>query len=140
MLPTGKLTTVQYLLEHGGSNINDTNNRNESVWDLLQWHLKVGGTLYGPVNDAATVTALLRVMVVRGDPPPELTARLSLDHALVVQEGARLRAKLPAYLARRRSLVDEHCSLIAPLRALVYGYEAPTTTGDLWTTGLGAAP
>jgi hypothetical protein len=55
-----------------------------------------------------------------------------------------LRAALPAYLARvqaRSTLLDAHCPLIAPLLALVHKYDPdPTTTGDLWATGLGATP
>jgi hypothetical protein len=58
----------------------------------------------------------------------------------MLQEGGRLRARLPAYLVQRRALLDEHCPLIAPLRALVHGYEEPTTTEELWATGLGADP
>jgi hypothetical protein len=56
----------------------------------------------------------------------------------VVQEGARVRARLPAYLAQRRALLDAHCPLIAPLQDLVHGYEMPPTTDELWPTGLGA--
>jgi hypothetical protein len=51
----------------------------------------------------------------------------------VVKEGARLRA----YLARRRALLDAHCPLLAPLLALVHGYDVePTTTEELWATML----
>jgi hypothetical protein len=57
----------------------------------------------------------------------------------VVEEGARLRAALPAYLAQRRALLDVHCPLLPPLRTMVYGYEEPTTTDEVWATGLGAA-
>jgi hypothetical protein len=42
------------------------------------------------------VTVLLRVMTLRGAQQAELTARLSPEHVQVVQEGARLRARLPA--------------------------------------------
>jgi hypothetical protein len=66
-------------------------------------------------------------------------AQLRKDFKTVVQEGARLRARLPAFLARRRALLDESCLLIGPLQALVLGYEQPTTTEELWATGLGAA-
>jgi hypothetical protein len=85
------------------------------------------------------ITALLRVMVLQSSPPTELTARLLPEHGLVAHEGARLRARLPAYLARRRALLDQSCSLIGPLQALVLGYEERTTTEELWNTGLGTA-
>jgi hypothetical protein len=80
-------------------------------------------------------------MVLKGDPPVDLVADLRPEHARVVRRGTRLKAALPAYLAQRRALLDAHCPLIAPLRALVHSYDPePTTTKDLWATGLGAAP
>jgi hypothetical protein len=85
------------------------------------------------------VTALLCVMVLRSAPPAELTKRQAREHARVVHEGARLRARLPGYLAQRRALLDAHCPLIAPLQDLVHGYEMPTTMDRLWATGHGAA-
>jgi hypothetical protein len=91
------------------------------------------------VYDATAVTSLLRVMVLRAAPPTELTARLSPEHAQLVADGARLKVRLPAYLARRRALLGTHCPLIPPLQALVHGYGELTTTDELWDTGLGAA-
>jgi cellobiose-specific phosphotransferase system component IIA len=141
----GELATVQYLLEHGGADIGDTLRDGDTIWDLLEEYLIEGGRVpdrHGDepyVYDATAVISLLRVMVLRGAPPAELTARLSPEHAQVVKYGARLRTGLPAYLARRRVLLDAHCPLIPPLRALVHGYEEPTTTDELWATGLGAA-
>jgi hypothetical protein len=38
----------------------------------------------------------------------------------------------------RRARIDEHCPLLPPLRAIVLSYETPTTTDELWATGLGA--
>jgi hypothetical protein len=84
------------------------------------------------------LTSLLRVMVLREDPPLSLVAHLELEHVRVVEEGARLRARLPACLARRRALLNEHCLLIPPLRALVCDYDpGPTPTEEIWATGLG---
>jgi hypothetical protein len=98
----------------------------------------LGGKPY--VYDATAVTSLLRVMVLRGAPPEDLTTLLHIspEHAQVVWDGARLKARLPAYLAQRRALLDAHCPLIPPLRMLVHGYGEPTTTNELWVTGLGA--
>jgi hypothetical protein len=62
---------------------------------------------------------------------------LRREHVPVMQEGARLRARLPAYLVRRRALLAENSPLIAPLRDLVHAYEDLTTTEALWATGLG---
>jgi hypothetical protein len=90
------------------------------------------------------VTGLLRVMVLRGVSPPELVDLLSPETERVVQEGARLRAWLSAYLAHRRAHLDSRCPRISALpevlRALVYSFEGPGTTEELWATGLGQAP
>jgi ankyrin repeat protein len=141
----GKLATVQYLLEHGAANIGDTDKNGRTIWDMLANYLNESkweddendDTPY--VYDTTAVTSLLRVMMLRGAPPAELIDRLSPEHAQVVEDGARLRAGPSAYLAQRRVLLGTHCPLIPPLRALVHGYEEPTTTDELWATGLGAA-
>jgi hypothetical protein len=87
------------------------------------------------------VIRVLRVLVLRGSPPHALVALLLPEPARVVQEGARLQARLPAYLVGRRALLDAHCpALLPPLRALVHGYMELTTTQELWATGLSAAP
>jgi hypothetical protein len=64
----------------------------------------------------ATVTAILRVLVVKNSPPPLMLlihSRESLlaKHAQVLQEWARLQA----CLAQWQALQSEHCPLIAPL-------------------------
>jgi hypothetical protein len=87
---------------------------------------------------AKAISALLRVMVLRDAPLVELITCLSPERSQVVNDGARLRTRLPAYLAQRRALLDAHCPLIAPLQDLVHGYEVPTTTAELWATGRGA--
>jgi hypothetical protein len=96
---------------------------------------------YIPTDDTVDIvalTAMLRVMLLHGSPPESLTAYMAPPLQRIVQDGARLRARLPAYLARRRLLLDAHCPLMPPLRDLVHGYEEPTTTDELWATGLGA--
>jgi ankyrin repeat protein len=141
----GKLATVQYLLEHGDADIGDTLRDGDTIWDMIFQYLIEGRRVQNAagdkpyVYDATAVTSLLRVMVLRGAPLAERTARLSREHAQVVTDGARLRAGLPAYLAQRQALLDAHCPLISPLCTLVHGYEEPTTTDELWATGLGAA-
>jgi hypothetical protein len=91
-------------------------------------------------QDHGAETALLRVMLLRGDPPPDYASGMAPEGERLVQEGIRLRARLLAYLVQRRALLGEHCPLIAPLRAVVSGYEEPTTTEELWATGLGTLP
>jgi hypothetical protein len=137
----GQLTVVQWLLEHGGADItNTTSTGGDTVWELLEVYL------LAPADNLpagiATVKALLQVMSLRGAPPGKLVDQLLPELTKVVQEGARLRVGLPAYLAHRRALLDEHCPLLPPLQALVYGYERPTTTEELWATlpALGPVP
>jgi hypothetical protein len=83
------------------------------------------------------LTDLLRVIVLRYDPPTNLVAILRPEQLQIVHDGARLRARLPAYRVRRRSLLNEHCPLLPPLLALVSDYEEPTTTEEIWATQLG---
>jgi hypothetical protein len=133
----GNFGTVQWLLEHGGADIKDTTSAGgHTVWDMLDEHF-VGVDEFW--HTSSEVTALLRVMVLQDDPPDSVVATLP-EHKLVMQEGARLRAGLPTYLAQRRVLLDLHCPLLEPLRSIVHGYEEPTTTEELWATGIGAAP
>jgi ankyrin repeat protein len=128
------LTTVKWLLEFGGASIAETTNSQRTCWDLLSlcdfWR----------TCDTAAVTALLQVMLLRGAPPLSMASQLSPDYRRVVEEGARLRARLPAYLARRRRVrLSAHCPLLGPLRtlALVRANHQPTTK-QIWATGLGA--
>jgi hypothetical protein len=138
------LEVVQWLLEYGGANVSDKTYDGYTVWDYIEHHLidSAGSDFeadFDLKHDAAAVTALLKVMVLKEAPLAKLTSRLSPEHRLVVEVGARLRAGLPVYLVERRTLLDTHCPLIAPLRDLVHGYEEPTTTEELWATGVGAA-
>jgi ankyrin repeat protein len=133
---------VEWLLEYGGSSITE---RCRAPHDKSAWEVLMDGQFHFPIGDrgyATTLTSMLRVMVLREDPPTSFAYyTLSPEHARVLKEGARLRARLPAYLARRRAIMDDHCPLISPLRALVRGYDPePTTTEEIWATGLGADP
>ena len=58
----------------------------------------------------------------------------------MLEEGARLRARLPAYFVQWLALLYTHSPLLPPLRAVVSGCDVPTTTEELWATRLGAAP
>jgi hypothetical protein len=140
----GRLTTTQYLLEDAGANIDDVNKVGDTVWDLLREHLTEVEYFDEEVRDPGPLISLLRVMVLRGAPPPALVALLSPEPARVVQEGAQLRARLPAYLVYRRAYLDLRSPRISRLpgvlRALIYGFEGPATTEELWATGLGMAP
>jgi hypothetical protein len=129
----GRYLTVQYLLEEADANMDDSNFDGNTVWDMLRRHLEEAVAYSGEGADPLALTGLLRVLVLRGAPPPAVVALLSPEPARVVQEGAQLRARLPAYLVRRRALLDAHCPvLLPPLRALVHSYMELTTTEELW--------
>jgi hypothetical protein len=137
----GRYATMQYLLEEAGANIDDVNNNGQTVWDTLMERLEDNGDDDDENPDPLALAGLLQVLVLRGTPPPALVALLLPEPTRVVQEGARLRARLPAYLVRRRALLDAHCPvLLPPLRALVHGYMELITTEEIWATGLGVAP
>jgi ankyrin repeat protein len=129
----GAYSTALWLLEHGGADLTDVTSAGDSVWSVLEEALE---DINIRQNEDAALTNLLRVMVLRDAPPASLVTWLSTENARVVREGAKLRAWLPAYLARRRALLYAHCPLITPLKALVSGYEEPTTTEELWAAGL----
>jgi hypothetical protein len=148
-------SVVQWLLECGGAQITDTDHHVNSVWtyvlkgalpDMLKSaYMKSDDGNYVcidgecvPHKDIVVLTAMLRVIVLHGGPPESLSKDLVPPLQQIVHDGARLRAKLPTYLARRRALLDVHCPLLAPLTDTVHGYEEPTTTDELWATGLGA--
>jgi hypothetical protein len=120
---------AQSILQYGRST-----NADSSVWSLLEKFVtaKLSDTTY-----ISETIGLLRAMLLR-DPPSDFAtdSELSPKLACVIEEGMRLRAALPAYLRQRRAFLDTHTPLIAPLQALVSGYEQPTTE-ELWATGLG---
>jgi hypothetical protein len=91
--------------------------------------------LYG---DLKALIAMLRLMVLHGGPPDTLVADLAPPFQQIVHDDAQLRVRLPAYLTQRRAIVDANCPLLPPLQDLMHGYELPTTTDELWATGLGA--
>jgi hypothetical protein len=140
----GRYATMRYLLEEGGANMDDVNNHDDSVWDKLIVHFEDESEEEVEKEDSLALPGLLRVMVLRDAPPPALVALLPSEPARVVQEGTRLRARLPAYLAHRRAYLDSSCPRISllpgVLRALIYTFEGPATTEELWATGLGTAP
>jgi hypothetical protein len=148
----GHYLTVQYLLEASGANIEDITKGDVTVWDLLTDNLEnAKGSDSDDDSDEEEVEkedpvaliGLLRVMVLHRAPPPTLVALLSPKPACVMQEGAWLRARLPAYITHRRAYLDLNCSRISllpgVLQALVHGFEGSAATDELWATGLGTA-
>jgi hypothetical protein len=139
----GHYATMHYLLEKVGANMDDVNNAGDTAWDLLRVYLQADAIMFEEAEDdvdLAALLALLQFMVLRADPSPALVAHLSPEQVRVVHAGSRLRARFPAYLVRRRALLDAHCPmLLPPLRALVHDYMELTTTEELWATRLGQA-
>jgi hypothetical protein len=139
----GHYSTAQYLLEEASANMDDVNNRKENLWNLLAVHLQKVARDYTVKFDPLVLTGLLRVLVLRDACPPALWDLLLPEHAHVMREGSRLRARLPAYLYHRRAYLDSRCPRISllpgVLRSLIYGFEGPATTEELWATGLGTA-
>jgi hypothetical protein len=85
-------------------------------------------------NNQVSNVLVVRFMALRCAPTADLTARLYPNSVKVVQEGARLRAQLPDYFARRRALLSSHTPLIAPLLDMVASYLMITTAKELWAT------
>jgi hypothetical protein len=148
---------VQWLLEYGGAHVTDTDNAGDSVWTLHSRDSLPNLLMnayresvhdksvsidfeHAPEEDIVPLISMLRVMVLHGGPPESLVKYCAPPFQRIVQNGARLRARLPAYLVQRRALLDAHCTLLPPLQALVHSYEAPFTTNELWATGIGASP
>jgi hypothetical protein len=148
-------SVVQWLLEFGGAQITDKCHGGKSVWTahrfncllelLISAYTKDCDGEYFTVNgknvpngNIVALTAMLRVIVLHGGPPKSLLVNLAPPLQRIIQDGARLQARLPAYLRQRRALLDAYCPLLPPLQALVHGYGEPTTTDELWATGLGA--
>jgi hypothetical protein len=106
--------TFQWLLEYGGADITEMTPDGRTVWELLEDYFFTFDRRWLELGDRVGVdllTALLRVMVLQSAPPADLLARMPRQHSSVVKEGARLRARLPAYRARRRALLAEHMHL-----------------------------
>jgi hypothetical protein len=128
----GHFPITQYLIEHTDADIEEVNDCGETVYDHLILHIERGITRGG---EPAALTALLRVLVLRSSLPDVLTSLLSLNNQRVVQEGVRIRARLPSYRVERRKLFDEQCNLLLPpIRDLVGDYMQLTITDDIWAT------
>jgi hypothetical protein len=116
---------LQWLIEYGGAQITDTDNAGDSVWSgyhrgyekyglpaVLRAaytksddgeYVSIDGEYVRASFDAALLS-MLRVMLLHGDLPDLLAKDLAPPLQRIVQEGARLRARLPAYLTQRQAL------------------------------------
>jgi hypothetical protein len=127
-----RLRTAAYLVEHGGASISEDFDAEEMLWKLVAHVARTCDNDSDKDSKNLEIKALLQCLSLCSAPPDELVAKLSPKLQQIVKEGARMRAWLPAYLAQRRALLIAHCPLIAPLTALVNGYDEPTTTAEIW--------
>jgi hypothetical protein len=96
-------STAQFLLEHAGANIESVGKDGKTARELLIGHLldvEAGKYLFAHIGETRELlTALLRVMVLRGALPPIqrdffAPALLTPENTRVMQEGTRLRVFL----------------------------------------------
>ena len=129
----GRLPIMRWLLDAGGSNIADVNDDGDPTWSLLALRIRCGDTR----DSDPEIAPLLRVMFARGAPPPGFADVLHTPDTLaVVRQGELLRARLPAYLARRLALLRAHAALPPPgLVEIVAGYAEPSPE-ELWDSEL----
>ena len=130
----GHLEMVRWLLSDGGSTVDEQNNDGESLWNLVDnWHNEDEDEDDDDDNEAAT--ACLRTCLTLGAPPDgfDTTTRLSPAQQELARKAVILRARLPAWLERRRSLVHEGLSRCVPsaLGAVVQGYCEPSEE-EVW--------
>jgi hypothetical protein len=114
----------------------DVNNEGDSVWtidqhgrlpSMLRWaytkdkdgkYVSLDGEyIPRPNGDIAALVSMLRVMVLHSGFPESVANNLAPPLQQILQDGARLRARLPAYLVQRNA----HYTLLPPLLDLVHG-------------------
>jgi hypothetical protein len=119
---------VKWLLEYGGANIADVDNAGRSVWGTESF---LSSTFYHHCT-----SEMVRVMVLHGAAPAWLASQIPGPLKRILEDGIRLRYRLPDYLRQRRIFVDSHClQLLPPLLNLVHEY-AELTTDEYWELGL----
>jgi hypothetical protein len=112
--------TMLCLLSEYGADINhvyDYDSPLDTIWKYRECEV------FGNAHNA--LTPLLKVMTLLDDVPPSFKPRLSAEHALIMQEGPLLRARLPAYLERRQLLLVVHYPLPDVLQSLFVAYAKP---------------
>jgi hypothetical protein len=101
-------------------------------WVFTVWnHLNLNSQF----DDAAELSALLKVMVMLDDASENFIEELAPQHRGLCKRGRQYRAQLPAYLEQHKADIVAQCPLPTVLQALVITYAA-TTLEDMWTDGL----
>jgi hypothetical protein len=129
-------------LTEGGADALEVDMCNNSIWNKLRDFIYY--TKFNAVARAdADLSSLLRVMSLLSGADP--TFRMEGDgtkhpflkphDALIVTQGQRLRAQLPAYLEQQHALIAHHAPLPAVLQPLIGAYARPTRD-EMWSTGL----
>ena len=125
----GRLRVLQWLLAEGGADIDAHTNEGITIWWLLS---TPHSCLLTPESDHEFIS-LMRVMLVKKDPPPDYVALLRLPATLeVVRQGALLRARLPGYLAQRQTLIRTHVALPPMVLVEMVAAYAEPSVDDLW--------
>jgi hypothetical protein len=113
-------------------------NVTEKFGDQLSlWYYMLCGRKYRlEVVDQAKVaelTSLFKVLTLLDDVPAEYSSNFIPQHKALVEEGRRLRARLPAYIDQLNASLLTHCPLPSVLQCLVAAYAEPTRE-DIWSS------
>jgi hypothetical protein len=106
---------AQWLVAEHGASIK------EDAWSIMCiFRKQKSGIFWFPASMTQPLMMRLRTSscecwLMKNILPVTHTQTLLTEHAKVVQEWVRLQARLPAYLAQRRTIFDAHCPLMAPL-------------------------
>ena len=124
-----RLRVMQWLLAEGGADIDEQTNDGATVWSLLSHRID-----RGDIHESSPdLIPLLRVMLVKGAPPPDFVAVLRVPATLeVVRQGELLRARLPGYLAQRQTLIRTHVALPPMVLVEMVAAYAEPSLDDLW--------
>jgi hypothetical protein len=132
----GHITMVHWLLVEGCASIKDIDEHGQTVWTFIKRRVQTAA--------AAELSALLRVMVLMDDAPPAFRPytesvpipemKVKVEHARIIAQGMKLRARLPYYKQQQRSLLAAKSRLPNVLLSIVIEYATPTTD-DIWEEG-----
>jgi hypothetical protein len=79
------------------------------------------------------MSTALKILSLNGEAPPEFDCQFSIEDTELIEEGKRLRARLPAYLEQRLTTLTAYsvCPLPMDLQSIVAAYAEPTHE-DVW--------
>jgi hypothetical protein len=108
------------------------NDQGQTVWDFP--------ALNGIHHTPTAMLALLQSMLLRCAPAPNATVLKDAKLQGVLEQGMWLRSRAPEYVAQRREYLNLRCPRISKLpgvlRGLIFAFEGPSTTQELWNMPL----